>query len=150
MEEQSGYSAKMWGPAIVGFGNYHYKYESGHEGDAPMAGFSPRANAITLYIATDYPAIRTSWPSLVNTPSAKACIYVKKLANVDTEVLKTMVRESVKYMKEKYKNRSVHYYRLSLRGTKHRKEKSRHASCDCFVLAMTDKSSRYSWREGGR
>jgi hypothetical protein len=102
MEEQSGYPAKMWGPAIVGFGSYHYKYESGHEGDAPMAGFSPRANAITIYLATDYPGHQELLAKFGKHTTSKACIYVKKLADVDAEILKSMVRESVKYMKEKY------------------------------------------------
>lgn len=102
MEEQSGYPAKMWGPAIVGFGSYHYKYDSGHEGDAPMAGFSPRVNAITLYLATDYPGHQELLARFGKHTTSKACIYVKKLADIDTEVLKKMVSESVKYMKEKY------------------------------------------------
>ena len=102
MEEQSGFPAKMWGPAIVGFGSYHYKYESGHEGDAPMAGFSPRVNAITIYLATDYPRHQQLLAKFGKHKTSKACIYVKKLADVDTEVLKTMVSESVKYMRERY------------------------------------------------
>ncbi len=102
MEEQSGYPAKMWGPAIVGFGSYHYKYDSGRDGDAPMVGFSPRANAITLYLATDYPAHQELLAKLGKHTTSKACIYVKKLGDIDAEVLKTMVSESVKYMKEKY------------------------------------------------
>lgn len=102
MEEQTGMPAKMWGPAIVGFGSYHYVYESGREGDAPMAGFSPRANAITLYLAMDYPGRDALLAKFGKHTTSKACIYVKKLADVDTEVLKEMVTESVKYMKEKY------------------------------------------------
>jgi hypothetical protein len=103
MEEQSGYPAKMWGPAIVGFGSYHYKYDSGHEGDAPLVGFSPRANAISLYLASDFPGRDELLAKFGKHTVAKACVYVKKLANVDTDVFKTMVSESVKYMREKYK-----------------------------------------------
>ena len=102
MEEQSGFPAKMWGPAIVGFGSYHYKYESGHEGDAPLVGFSPRANAISLYLASDFPGRGELLAKFGKHKVATACVYVKKLADIDTEVFKTMVGESVKYMKEKY------------------------------------------------
>ncbi len=102
MEQQTGLPAKMWGPAIVGFGSYHYKYESGREGDAPMVGFSPRANAITLYLATGYAGHQGLLAKLGKHTTSKACIYVKKLVDVDLEVLKTMVGESVKYMREKY------------------------------------------------
>jgi len=102
MEQQTGLPAKMWGPAIVGFGSYHYRYESGREGDAPMVGFSPRANAITLYLATGYAGHQELLAKLGKHTTSKACIYVKKLADVDLEVLKTMVGESVKYMREKY------------------------------------------------
>ena len=103
MEEQSGYPGKMWGPAIVGFGSYHYKYESGHEGDAPLVAFSPRANAISLYLASDFPGRDELLAKFGKHKVAKACVYVKKLADVDTAVFKTMVSESVKYMKEKYR-----------------------------------------------
>jgi hypothetical protein len=102
MEEQSGYPAKMWGPAIVGFGSYHYKYDSGHEGDAPLVGFSPRANAISLYLASDFPGRDELLAKFGKHTFAKACVYVKKLADVDTDVFKTMVSESVNYLREKY------------------------------------------------
>ena len=102
MEEQSGYPAKMWGSAIVGFGSVHYKYESGREGDMPVVGFSPRVNAITLYLATNYPGHQELLAKLGKHTTSKACIYVKKLADIDRDVLKKMVSESVKYATEKY------------------------------------------------
>jgi hypothetical protein len=102
MEEESGYPAKMWGTAIVGFGSYHYKYESGHEGDAPLIAFSPRANAITFYVAPDFPQREELLAKLGKHTTGKACIYVKKLADVNIDTLRTMIVESVKYMKERY------------------------------------------------
>lgn len=102
IEQQTGLPAKMWGPAIVGFGSYHYKYESGREGDAPMVGFSPRANAISLYLATDFPGRKELLAKFGKYTEAKACVYIKKLADIDTEVLKAMADASMKFIKEKY------------------------------------------------
>jgi hypothetical protein len=102
IERHTELPAKMWGPAIVGFGSYHYKYESGREGDAPLFGFSPRANAIALYISTGFAQREELLAKFGKHTTAKGCVYVKKLADVDTEVLKAMVDESVKYMREKY------------------------------------------------
>jgi len=102
IEQHTGLPAKMWGPAIVGFGSYHYKYESGREGDAPLFGFSPRANAISLYLASDFPGRDELLGKFGKHTVAKACVYIKKLTDVDTEVLQTMAGESVNYIKEKY------------------------------------------------
>ncbi|MDT3402889.1 DUF1801 domain-containing protein [Mucilaginibacter terrae] len=102
MSNATGLPAKMWGPAIVGFGSYHYKYESGREGDAPRVGFSPRANALTLYLAMDFPRKEQLLAKLGKHKTSVACIYIKKLADVDLEVLKEMIADSVKYMGEKY------------------------------------------------
>ena len=102
MSNVTGLPAKMWGPAIVGFGSYHYKYESGREGDAPRVGFSPRANALTLYLAMDLPRKEELLAKLGKHKTSVACIYIKKLADVDLEVLKEMIANSVEYMGEKY------------------------------------------------
>ena len=99
---ESGYKAKMWGPAIVGFGSYHYVYESGREGDAPMAGFSPRKQDLTLYLATAYNGRDALMEKFGKHKASKACIYIKKLSDIDEGVLRQMVRQSVAYMKEKY------------------------------------------------
>lgn len=93
MEQESGFPAKMWGPAIIGFGSYHYKYESGREGDMPLVGFSPRVNAITLYLANGAPGFDALLGKLGKHTMSKACIYVKKLTDIDVDVLRTMVRE---------------------------------------------------------
>ncbi len=103
IEQETGLPAKMWGPAIVGFGSYHYKYESGREGDAPLVGFSPRANAITFYIATGFAERDDLLGQLGKHTIGKGCVYVKKLSDIDVVVLKKLVRLSVKYMQEKYK-----------------------------------------------
>jgi hypothetical protein len=102
MEAQTGLPAKMWGPAIVGFDSYHYKYESGREGDAPLFGFSPRANSISLYLSSSFPRRSELLARFGKYTEAKACVYIKKLADVDTDVLKTMAVESMEYIKEKY------------------------------------------------
>lgn len=102
MSAITGLPAKMWGPAIVGFGSYHYKYDSGHEGDAPLVSFSPRVNAISLYIAPDFDGREDLLRIFGKHKQSKACIYIKKLADIDVEVLKEMITDSVKFMREKY------------------------------------------------
>ena len=102
MEEWSGEEAKMWGPAIIGFGNYHYKYASGHEGDAPVIGFSPRKAAFSLYVYSQTERSKTILPSLGKYKMAKACIYVKKLSDIDISVLHELCIESIKYINEHY------------------------------------------------
>jgi hypothetical protein len=102
MEQASGEEAKMWGPAIIGFGTYHYKYESGHEGDAPLVGFSPRKNEFALYLA-NFEGREEMLKKLGKHKSAKACVYIKGLADVDEGVLKKMITATVKYYKAKYK-----------------------------------------------
>ena len=102
IEKHTGFPAKMWGPAIVGFSSYHYKYDSGREGDAPLFGFSPRANAISLYLSSSFPGREELLAKFGKHTVAKACVYIKKLSDVDTEVLKTMAEESMNYIAEKY------------------------------------------------
>ncbi|WP_276485161.1 DUF1801 domain-containing protein [Paraflavitalea pollutisoli] len=102
MEEETGFAPTMWGPSIVGFGTYHYVYDSGREGDAPLAGYSPRKDAISLYLMLD-PDKRDAWlEKLGKHKSGKGCIYVKKLSDVDLTVLRKMIRESVKYLRKLY------------------------------------------------
>lgn len=93
--------AKMWGSSIIGFGSYHYKYESGHEGDMCLTGFSPRKSAIVLYLM-DYEGRGEFLNKLGKVKPSKGCIYVKKLADIDTSVLKKMIEASVKHTKKKY------------------------------------------------
>ncbi|RBQ06311.1 DUF1801 domain-containing protein [Pedobacter miscanthi] len=100
--ETTGFKAKMWGPAIVGFGSYHYKYESGREGDAPLVGFSPRKDAISLYLSSEFKNREELLTRFGKHKSAKACIYVKKLSDIDVEVLKEMVSNSVAHIRNLY------------------------------------------------
>jgi hypothetical protein len=102
MEEQTGYEAKMWGPSIVGFGSYHYKYASGHEGDAPMVGFSPRKGATSLYLMQDPTQKEKLLANFGKHKTDGGCIYIKKLQDVDEEILRKMISTSVSYLKEKY------------------------------------------------
>lgn len=104
MEKQSGFSAKMWGPAIIGFGSYHYVYESGHEGDAPLVGFSPRKNEFALYLSSSFDKREELLQQLGKHKTAKACVYIKKIADIKVEVLKKMITASVKHVKAKYKS----------------------------------------------
>ena len=102
MKSSTGFEPKMWGAAIVGFGNYHYKYASGHEGDAPLAGFSPRKDAISLYLTTDFADKEELLSKFGKHKAGKGCIYVKKLADINVEVLKQMIIHSVDHLKSIY------------------------------------------------
>ncbi len=94
-EKQTNFQAKMWGPSIIGFGSYHYKYESGREGDSPIVAFSPRASAIVLYLSLNAEKREVLLPKFGKYKSEKGCIYIKKLADIDVEVLQEMIDASV-------------------------------------------------------
>ncbi len=98
----TGYQPKMWGPSIIGFGTYHYKYESGHMGDAPLVGFSPRKAAISLYLASDFERKDQLLQQLGKHKAAVGCIYIKKLDDIDVNILKEMIDLAVGYLKDKY------------------------------------------------
>lgn len=100
--ETTGYEAKMWGPSIIGFGSYHYKYASGHEGDAPLAGFSPRKAKISLYFAPEDPEREALLAKLGKHTSGKSCVYISKVADIDVDTLQVLIRRSVKLMQEMY------------------------------------------------
>lgn len=102
MEEETGFAPALWGPSIVGFGSYHYVYDSGHEGDAPLAGFSPRKDALSIYLMMEPEKREAFLQQLGKHKQGKGCIYVKKLADIDLKVLRKMIGESVKYLKKKY------------------------------------------------
>lgn len=91
-EAVTGFEAKMWGPSIIGFGSYHYKYASGREGDAPKAAFSPRKAKISLYLAYDSPEREEIMQNFGKHTQSKACIYVNKLADIDLDVLKDLIK----------------------------------------------------------
>lgn len=102
MQKLTGCEPKMWGPSIIGFGSYHYKYASGHEGDAPLAGFSPRKDAISLYLWPTFDAKETLLQNFGKFKAAKSCIYIKKLADIDLKVLEELVALSIKEVKILY------------------------------------------------
>jgi hypothetical protein len=100
MKEITGEEAVMWGSSIVGFGSYHYRYESGREGDMPLIGFSPRKQSMTLYIMPGFDDYEDLLSELGKHRLGKACLYVNKLADVDEEVLRTLIQRSYTHMKE--------------------------------------------------
>ena len=103
MQKATKEEPKMWGPSIIGFGSYHYKYDSGHEGDMCMIGFSPRKAALTLYVMLGAGNNEDLLEKLGKHKTSKGCLYIKKLEDVDTKVLKELITRTVKYMKAKYK-----------------------------------------------
>ncbi|MFD2611270.1 DUF1801 domain-containing protein [Paenibacillus gansuensis] len=101
-EETTGYEARMWGPSIIGFGSYHYKYASGHEGDAALTGFSPRKAKISLYLAAQLPETHELLEKFGKHTAAKGCVYINKVADIDVEVLRDLIRQTVKFVRETY------------------------------------------------
>lgn len=100
--ETSGYPAKMWGTSIIGFGSYHYKYASGHEGDAPLVGFSPRKAKISLYFATGDTKREELLERFGKHTTGKACVYINKIADIDVDVLKELITQSISFLQEMY------------------------------------------------
>lgn len=101
MEEITGEPPVMWGPAIVGFGQYHYKYASGREGDFLIVGFSPRKQNLTLYIMDGFSNYDVLLSKLGKYKTGKSCLYLKSLGYVNMEVLRQLITESVHYMRTK-------------------------------------------------
>jgi Domain of unknown function (DU1801) len=95
MKRASGEKPQMWGPSIIGFGSYHYRYDSGREGDMPLVGFSPRKSATVLYNVAGSNDSKTLLAKLGKHTTGKGCLYIKKLADVDREVLESLVVQSV-------------------------------------------------------
>lgn len=102
MEKATKAPARMWGPSIVGFGSYHYKYASGREGDAPLTGFSPRKGALTLYILGGFDTYDTLMRQLGKCKTGTACMYLKSLDDVDLKVLQKLITASVRHMRRLY------------------------------------------------
>lgn len=100
--ETTGYQAKMWGPSIIGFGAYHYKYSSGHEGDAPLVGFSPRKAKVSLYFAPGESEREQLLEKFGKHTRGKGCVYINKLADVDVETLKELIIQSIKHLRKMY------------------------------------------------
>ena len=98
MTKWSGFEPKMWGPTIIGFGRYHYKYASGHEGDAPIIGFSPRKVEFSLYVFTPTEANGHLLDDLGKFKMGKACIYVKKLNDINISTLEKLCKTTINYI----------------------------------------------------
>lgn len=108
-EEVTGYPARMWGSAIIGFGHYHYKYPSGQEGDMALTGFSPRVQAMTVYISTGFDEYAEAsgydpkpfMDKLGKFSTGKVCLYFKKLSDIDEQVLRQLIKGSVQMLEER-------------------------------------------------
>lgn len=106
LEEASGYKAKLCGK-IIAFGLYHYKYESGREGEAIVTGFSPGKQKFSIYIMPGFDSFEKELSKLGKHKVAKCCLYINKLADVDEKVLKTIVKKSVAIMQKRYECRKT-------------------------------------------
>ena len=98
----TGMTAKMWGPSLIGYGAYHYKYESGREGDMLITGFSPRKANLVFYIMPGYQDLSEMLARLGKHKIGKSCLYVNKLADIDMNVLEEIIRFGVNYIREHY------------------------------------------------
>lgn len=102
MQNVTGEAPRMWGPSIVGFGDYHYRYESGREGDWFLTGFSPRKQNLSLYIMAGFDRYDGLLSRLGKFKTGKSCLYVNKLADIDQAVLQELIADSVHYLRERY------------------------------------------------
>jgi hypothetical protein len=103
MQQVTGMPPKMWGTSIIGFGSYHYKYESGHEGDMCIIGFSPRKQNIAIYGMGGEERNKDLLQALGKHKTSKGCLYINKLSDVNTDILKNIFKASFEYLKMKYK-----------------------------------------------
>lgn len=106
MEEITGEKPKMWGPSIVGFGTYHYKYASGREGDWPVAAFSPRKKDLTLYMMVGFDKNTELMEKLGKHSVGKSCLYIKRLSDIHVPTLKKLIKKSLKDLRD-HTDRSV-------------------------------------------
>jgi hypothetical protein len=95
-EEATGFKPVIWGTSIIGFGKYHYKYKSGHEGEAPLAGFSPRKSKISLYLLYESEERDKLLDNFGKHKKGKGCVYINKVDDIDIEVLKALIKLTVK------------------------------------------------------
>ncbi len=102
MRRVTGKRAKMWGSSIVGYGTYHYKYDSGREGDFMLTGYSPRKQALTIYVMPGFSKFGPLMKRLGKYKTGKSCLYIKRLADVDELVLEQLIGGSVEHMRQKY------------------------------------------------
>ena len=105
MRKATGGRAAMWGSNIVGYGQYHYKYDSGREGDFMLTGFSPRKQALTVYIIAGFQHFESIMSKLGKYKTGKSCLYIKHLSDVDETVLERLIAASVRYMRKNYETK---------------------------------------------
>ncbi len=101
-EDVTGLKPVMWGASIIGYGRYHYKYESGREGDSVITGFSPRKSAMSVYIMPGYRDLSDKLERLGKHKTGKSCLYINKLADIELDVLAEIVRDGVAYVRKHY------------------------------------------------
>jgi hypothetical protein len=102
MRNTTGVEGCMWGDSIVGFGKYHYVYESGREGDWFLTGFSPRKQNLTLYVMSGFETYQELLMTLGKCKTGSSCLYIKRLSDIDQATLAKMIDDSVRYVKKKY------------------------------------------------
>lgn len=102
ISKSTGLEPKMWGTAIVGWGSYHYVYDSGREGDAPLVGVAARSNAITLYLGSSFDNREELLAKFGKHTLGKGCVYIKKLEDIDTGILVKMAKKSIEHRKKKH------------------------------------------------
>lgn len=105
MRKVTGSKAKMWGTSIVGFGNYHYNYASGREGDFMLTGFSPRKQNLVVYIMPGFHEFPTLMKKLGKYKTGKSCLYINKLEDIDESILEKLIDRSVKLMRKRYETK---------------------------------------------
>jgi hypothetical protein len=102
MRKATGKRARMWGSSMVGYGTYHYKYATGREGDFMVTGFSPRKQALTVYVMPGFERFDVLMKKLGMYKTGRSCLYIKRLADVDEKVLEELINKSVRYMQKNY------------------------------------------------
>jgi uncharacterized protein YdhG (YjbR/CyaY superfamily) len=105
LRRATGKRAKMWGSSIVGYGSYHYHYASGREGDFMITGFSPRKQALTVYIMPGFSSFEKLMVKLGKYKTGKSCLYIKRLSDVDEKLLEKLITESVRVMRSRYQTK---------------------------------------------
>ena len=102
LQNITGKAPQMWGPSIIGFGSYHYVYDSGREGDMMLTGFSPRKQNLVVYIMNGCEYYKDQLKALGPHKTGKSCLYLKRLNDIDIDILKSIIEDSVRYMQQKY------------------------------------------------
>ncbi len=105
LKKQTGHEPKMWGPGIVGFGSYHYKYESGREGDSATIAFSPRASSIAIYLSGNFDDREKLLEKFGKHKTDRGCVHIKSLADINQDVFKKMIANHLRHMKKLYPNK---------------------------------------------